>query len=157
MSEGCSSHWDLNIAPRTITAVTLRLIVTFWPRLCKGDLKLTHSLQMFFTSAAKQRQRHIFKDFLGFEVIVLRSDSLSLYHLHSFVWGFIWAPENCVNVREVGRWRVPTTIGQLNVSQHLMVWPEVTVCWIRSQRPPTCVVVQLGHVSAAGHCSAAHS
>lgn len=58
---------------------------------------------------------------------------------------------NTVSTWEAGRWEVPITSGQLNVSQHLM-------CRLRSEfdrllvkRPPTCVVGQLGSVSAAGH------
>lgn len=86
MSQGCSSPRDLNIAPLAITAVTHTLIVTFWPRLCKRDLKLTHSLQMFFTRAAKQRQKHILRLAFFGGLWCYQSDSLSWYRFHSFVW-----------------------------------------------------------------------
>lgn len=116
MSQCCSSPWDLNIAPLTITAVTHRLIVTFWPRLYKRELKLTYS------RAHKQRQRHIlicfFFVFPG--LWCYHSDGIVFTHLSDFVCGFICAPENTVSVWDAGRWGVPTTIGQLNVSQHLM-------------------------------------
>lgn len=125
MSPGCSSPRELNIAPLPITAVTHGLIVTFWPRLYKRDLKLTYSCQMFFTRAEKKREtgtrfKMFFFFFLALGLIILWSDPYCFSHLSDFVWGFISAPENHPNTWKAGSWRVATKIGQLNISQYLM-------------------------------------
>lgn len=59
MSPGSSSPRDLNIAPHAVTAVTPRLMVTFWPRLYKRDLKLTYPHQKLSTRA--QKRTHLFR------------------------------------------------------------------------------------------------
>lgn len=149
MSQGCSSPRDLNIAPLTITAVTHRLIVTSWPRLYKRDLKLTHSLQTFFNQRSKQRQRHIyiFFFFLGFDAISVQPDRYHLSHLSDFVW------EQCEHTggRQKGGSHNSWTVERFSTPD---VQAEVKVCWVTTHRPPACVVVQLGHVDAAGHRSA---
>lgn len=60
MSQSCSSLRDLNIAPLAVTAVTHRLMATFWPGLYKRDLKLTWTLwNVFHQSSHTEAETHL--------------------------------------------------------------------------------------------------
>lgn len=125
---------DLNIASLTITPVTQGLSVTLWPRLYKRD-RSWHVFHRCSQTTTEKYFKIIFFTQGDFDVINLKSFSLSWYHFPPSwsvtclfvvqsisqwsVWGFICAPDVRVNVWEGDWWAFPTTIGQLNVPQHL--------------------------------------
>lgn len=148
MSPGCSSPWDLNIAPARhycCHSQTYSDLLTS-PAQKRLDAD-TFTANVFHQSGGADGTRHALLRRSVWESMSARCDAACspppLLYLIVVCWGFLWL----IGGRQTtGDSHSDWTVGRFSTPG---ARPEVRVC-----RPPTRVIVRLGHVSAAGSCSA---